>query len=273
MNFLEDKVAIITGGGSGIGRGIARIFARENARLVITGIDLLDTSFNQNESKKIDGFKNACILVEQLKKEGVHAIALEADVTSWGDVQNMVKQTINVFGKIDILVNNAGIATRNKIEDLTEEEWDNVMDVNSKGVFLCCKAVVPVMKKNQSGKIINISSVSGKRGYPGQSHYCASKFAVVGFSNALAMELAPDHINVNTICPGIVATKMWEYSRKKKAMPGEDEIASFQRVVREGIPQMVPQTPEDIGETALFLAMSEHITGQAINVDGGMVFP
>lgn len=273
MKSLEGKVAVITGGGSGIGKGIAKIFARENAKLVITGIDFLDTSFNQNESKKMDGLKNACATVEEFKKEGVQAIALEANVTSWVDVQNMVNQTLETFGKIDILVNNAGIATRNRLEDLSEEEWDNVMEVNSKGVFLCCKAIVPVMKKNGGGKIINIASISGKRGYPGQSHYCASKFAVVGFSNALAMELAPENINVNAICPGIVATKMWEYSRKKKALPGEDGETSFRRVVKDGIPQGVPQTPEDIGETALFLAMSEHITGQAINVDGGMVFP
>ncbi len=273
MNLLEGKVAIITGGGSGIGKGIAKIFARENASLVITGIDLLETPLNQNESKKIDGFKNACNLVEELKNNGVKAIALEANITLWSDVQRIVKQTINTFGRIDILVNNAGIATRNKLEDLSEQEWDNIMGVNSKGVFLCCKAVVPIMKKNQGGKIINIASISGKRGFPGQSHYCASKFAVVGFSNAIAMELAADHINVNAICPGIVATKMWEYSRKKKALPGEGELESFQRVVRDGIPQGVAQTPEDIGETALFLALSEHITGQAINVDGGMVFP
>ncbi|NLL61835.1 MAG: glucose 1-dehydrogenase [Candidatus Atribacteria bacterium] len=273
MRLLEGKVAIITGGGSGIGKGIAEVFARENASLVITGIDFLDTSDNHCESKQIDGYKNAVSFVQELTEMGIKAIALESNVTLWNDVQKMVDETMNTFGKIDILVNNAGIATRNRLEDLSEQEWDNLMEVNSKGVFLCCKAVVPIMKKNRTGKIINIASVSGKRGYPGQSHYCASKFAVVGFTNAIAMELAPDNINVNAICPGIVATRMWEYSRKKKALPGEDGEAAFQRTVKEGIPLGVPQTPAAIGETALFLALSEHITGQAINVDGGMVFP
>jgi len=153
---------------------------------------------------------------------------------------------------------------------MAEETWDLTMAVNVKGVFLACQAAIPVIKKRGGGAIINIASVAGKNGHPGLAHYCASKFAVVGFTNALAKELAPDGIRVNAICPGILRTQMWEYLADTLKQPGESKEASWDRWVRSFIPLGRAQTPEDIGSLAVYLASAANITGQAMNVDGGI---
>ena len=272
MKKLEGKVALVTGGGGGIGRGIVNVFAREGARIAINGVDKVDSAFNQYRTKEIKGYVAANKVVEELKKQNVQATAIEADVTKWADVRKMIASVVETYGRLDILVNNAGVATAQAVEDMSEEEWDNIMDTNAKGVFLGCKAVIPQMRKQGTGRIINIASIGGKSGTPLVAHYCASKFAVLGFTNSLAKELARERITVNAICPGIVVTQMWTSLVKAFARPGEPEEESYKRRIAERIPQGVDQTPEDMGEAALFLALAEHITGQAISVCGGASF-
>jgi len=151
-----------------------------------------------------------------------------------------------------------------------EEEWDLTMAVNVKGVFLACKAALPVLSGRSGASIINIASVAGKNGAPGMAHYCASKFAVVGFSNSLAKEVAGSGVRVNAICPGILRTQMWEYLAERLRQGGESKEESWRRYVRNLIPLGRPQTPDDIGALAVYLATADNVTGQAINVDGGM---
>jgi meso-butanediol dehydrogenase/(S,S)-butanediol dehydrogenase/diacetyl reductase len=181
----------------------------------------------------------------------------------------MVESIVETYGQLDILVNNAGAITSQAVEDMSEAEWDNIMNTNIKSVFLGCKAVIPQMKQQGYGRIINIASIAGKIGAPSLAHYCASKFAVVGFTNSLAKALAKEGITVNAICPGIVPTQMWSCLTEAYAEPGESKGETYKRNVELLIPQGVDQTPEDMGEAALFLALSGHITGQAINVCGG----
>ena len=156
------------------------------------------------------------------------------------------------------------------VEAMTEEEWDLTMAVNLKGVFLSCKAALPALKERSGSCIINIASVAGKNGAPGMAHYCASKFAVVGFTNSLAKEVARFNIRANAICPGILRTQMWEYLAETLRQKGEAKEDAWQRYVRTLIPLARPQTPADIGALAVYLATATNVTGQAINVDGGM---
>jgi meso-butanediol dehydrogenase/(S,S)-butanediol dehydrogenase/diacetyl reductase len=186
----------------------------------------------------------------------------------------MVDRTLKKFGKIDILVNNAGMIKVGNVVDIQEKDWDEVLDVNLKGVFLCSKAVVPHMIERRSGKIINISSTAGRRGLPGKAHYHASKFAVIGFTQCLALELAPYNINVNCVCPGVVDTYMHRevlapHTAKTRGIT-EDEVYSNMEA---GVPLGRLQTSEDIGNLVAFLASEEamNVTGQSINVNGGSV--
>lgn len=266
---LKGKVALVTGGGRGIGKGVVEVLAREGASIAIAEADHVDSACNQYETKEISGYKASLSIVHQLEEAGTAAIAIEADVTKASEVQKMVEKTVERFGRIDILVNVAGVITVNTTEKLSEEEWDSIMDTNAKGVFLCCKAVLGQMKRQGGGKIINFASIAGKDGFARLPHYCASKFAVVGFTNALAKEVARDGITVNAVCPGIVPTQMWVVLRRAWANPGESEEESYARNVSQIIPQGVDQTAHDMGEAVLYFALADHVTGQAINVDGG----
>jgi meso-butanediol dehydrogenase/(S,S)-butanediol dehydrogenase/diacetyl reductase len=251
---LEGKVALVTGGGRGIGRGIALALAGEGADVAVADID----------------YPNAQKVTEEIEALGRQAIAIKVDVTKWDQVLAMTKQTIKELGQIDILVNNAGVVGVALVEELEEEAWDRVMDVNAKGTFLCCKAVIPHMKRRGSGKIINVASIAGKNGYATLAHYCASKFAVVGFTNALAKEVAGDNVTVNAICPGNVRTDMWDYLADAWKQPGESAEEYWQRYLDTKIPQGRAQIPEDMGALAVYFATADNVTGQAFNVDGGL---
>ena len=269
---LEGKVAIVTGGGRGIGRGIALALAREGADIAVVETDTLDSPFNQYGTKEVKGYPEAQKVVKEIQALGRRAIAIRADVSKWEQVQAMVKRTIDELGRIDILVNNAGVINVSNVENMEEEAWDLVMDVNVKGIFLGCKAVIPYMKRQGGGKIINVASIAGKNGFAGLAHYCASKFAVVGFTNALAKELAQDNITVNAICPGIVKTAMWMgpgMLAETWKRPGETIEESYNRIVKRMIPQGRDQTVEDMGALAVYFAINDNVTGQAFNVDGG----
>jgi meso-butanediol dehydrogenase/(S,S)-butanediol dehydrogenase/diacetyl reductase len=266
---LEGRVAMVTGAGRGIGRGIALALAGEGADVALVDTDHLDSAYNQYGSKKVDGYQAALKVVEEIETLGRRAIAIEADVTKWKKVQAMVKKTVDELGRLDISVHNAGVINVVSVEEMEEEAFDITFNVNVKGVFLCCKAVVPVMKKQGGGKIINTASIGGKSAFPTLAHYCSSKFAVVGFTNGLAKELAQENITVNAICPGIVRTAMWDLLADVWKEPGETVDESYKRNVEGLIPQGRGQTPADMGALAVFFATSDNVTGQAFNIDGG----
>jgi len=267
---LAGKVALVTGGARGIGRGISLALAREGADVAIAEVDRVASAAQQYGDAQVSGYRAAGEVAREIEGLGRGALAIAADVTEWPQIQAAVRDTVARFGRLDILVCNAGVVHISAVESMPEEEWDLTMNVNVKGVFLSCKAALPDLKRSGDGCIINVASVAGKNGAPGMAHYCASKFAVVGFTNSLAKEVARYNVRANAICPGILRTQMWEYLADTLKRPGESKEESWQRYVSTLIPQGRPQTPEDIGELAVYLATASNVTGQAINVDGGM---
>ncbi len=267
---LENKVALVTGGGRGIGRGIALALARAGADVAIAEVDRVASAAHQYGEQTISGYRAAGEVTKEIAALGRRGLALEADVTVWSQVESMVAATVKELGGLDVLVCNAGVVSVAPVQVLTEEAFDLTMAVNVKGVFLCCKAAIPALRQRAGSCIINIASVAGKNGAPGMSHYCASKFAVVGFTNSLAKEVARYGIRANAICPGILPTQMWEYLAESFKQPSETKEQARQRFVQSLIPLGRHQTPDDIGELAVYLATAQNVTGQAINVDGGM---
>ncbi len=253
---LKGKVAIVTGGARGIGEGIVEGFAREGASVVISDI-LLDAAQE---------------LAEKLTRSGAKALAVRTDVSQKPDADNLVAATLKEFGRIDILVNGAGIISDIRFVDIEEGECDRVFDINAKGVYLVTRAVIPHMIAARRGKIVNISSRSGKDAQAGLAHYGASKFAIIGMTQALAKEAAEYNINVNAICPGVLHTDMWnkilDARSKRSGVPGEQIFAK----IIETIPLRRPQDPEDIANMVLFLSseVARNITGEAININGGV---
>ncbi len=246
---LKDKVAIVTGSGRGIGEGIALRFAEEGAKIVVNDINEAD----------------ALRTVEKIKNMGREAVAVIGSVASREIAQKMVDTAVQEFGTVDILVNNAGIIRDAMLHKMTDEQWDQVIEVNLKGVFLCTQCAARVMREKGYGKIINISSTSW-RGNPGQLNYSATKAGVIGMTKTAAKELAPKGINVNVIAPGMIWTDML------KSMP-----PAILEKMEKGLPFIVPLnrkgTPQDVANLALFLASDESsfITGQLIHCDGGMI--
>ena len=252
---LAGKTALVTGAGGGLGQGIVMSLAK-------AGADVALADLNLEMVQSVQGEMNAL---------GRKSSAIEVDVTRWNQVQAMYEKCEKDLGKIDIVVNNAGVVVANFVEALEEADWDRMMNINAKGVFLCCKAVLPHLRKQGGGAIINVSSIAGKKGNPTMSGYNASKFAVIGFTQSLAQEVAKENITVNAICPGIIRTAMWDYLADLLKRPDETLEESWQRSVESTIPQGRAQTPEDIGELAVYIASARNLTGQAINIDGGIV--
>lgn len=253
---LKGKVALVTGGGRGIGQGIALALAGAGADVAVAD---LDQAIAEETAAKIEA-------------TGRRSVAISVNVAQPDSVRAMVEKVEAELGSLDIAVNNAGIISIQSIEELTAEDFDRIMAVNAKGVFLCTQAAVRVMRSRRWGRIINVASIAGKIGFPDLSHYTASKFAVIGFTNAVAKEVALDGITVNALCPGIVGTGMWRGEdglAGRWREEGESEEASWARHQKTLLPQGVAQTPEDMGQLAVYLACAEHVTGQAIAVDGG----
>lgn len=270
MGQLSSKVALVTGGARGIGRGIALALASAGADIAVADVEQISSAVHQYGAKAIGGFSAVQKTAADISDLGRRAVAITADVTQKTDTLRMVDETVRQLGGLHILVCNAGVVSFSTVEDLTEEAWDLTFAVNVKGVFLSCQAAIPALKSAGGGCIINIASVAGKTGQSELAHYCASKFAVVGFTNSLAKELAGDKIRVNAICPGIIRTQMWEYLADRRKRHGELKEACWRRIIQARIPLGRPQTPEDMGQLALYLATADNVTGQAINVDGGM---
>jgi len=252
---LAGKTALVTGAGGGLGKGIALALAKEGADVALADLNTEILQGIEKEVRALDR-KTTCI---------------EVDVTQWDRVQAMFEKCEKDLGKVDIVVNNAGVVVASSVEAMEEQVWDRIMNINAKGVFLCCKAALPHLRKQGGGSIINLSSIAGKKGNPAMSAYNASKFAVIGFTQSLAQEVAKENITVNAICPGIIRTAMWDYLAGLFKQPDETLEDSWQRVVQSQIPQGRAQTPEDIGELAVYIASARNMTGQAINIDGGMV--
>ena len=239
------SVAIITGAGQGIGRSIAIALSIRDTRVVIADVNGLIASKVQ----------------EEIQSVGKKALAIEVDVSSEQAVTLMIKRTQEEFGTIDVLVNNAGIYPSTTIEELTNQSWDQVIGTNLTGPFLCSRAAVPIMLEKKKGRIINMSSSTAFRGAKNGAHYAASKAGIIGFTKALALELAPSGITVNAICPGLTDT-----AQPRGHMTDQELYAKKERVPLGRIAQ-----PEDIVGPVLFLASDKasHITGQTILVNGG----
>lgn len=248
MGRLENKVALITGAGSGIGKAIAWAFAREHADVCIADMNLAKVQQTARE-------------VEQ---DGRKILAIQVDVAKISDLDRMVDAVVTHFGKIDILVNAAGILLRIPALDITEADWDAVVNVNLKGLFFATQRVLPAMLRQGKGKIINIASTLGAVGSQDRAIYCAAKGGVINLTKALAVELAPQKINVNAIGPGLTETPLTEYIMND---------AKLLQLFLEKVPLGRAAKPEEIAAAAIYLASDESdlVTGHTLFVDGGFL--
>lgn len=244
--LLRDKVTVVTGAARGIGREIALLFAKE-------GSDIALFDLNQEQLSQAQ---------KEIESLGRSALSLAVDVTSLSAAEEAMNKTLDKFKKIDILINNAGINRDALLIRMSEQDWDSVLNVNLKGTFNCCKAVCKIMMKQRQGRIVNVASVIGLMGNAGQANYAASKAGIIGLTKSLAKELASRSINVNAIAPGFIETDM---------------TAKLPQDVREQLLELIPvrkfAKPVEVARTALFLSseLSDYITGQVIQVDGGML--
>jgi NAD(P)-dependent dehydrogenase (short-subunit alcohol dehydrogenase family) len=270
---LEGQVAIVTGSGrrSGIGYGIARHLARLGVSVVVT--DLCRRSV-PDEQFETAAWAELVGIAEELEQFGGRHLAVRANVTSPDEVQELLDSTEDTFGRIDILVNNAGVFVVKPLMDTTIEEWNLTMQVNALGPFLCSTAAAQRMiAKGIKGRIVNLSSISGKEGWPSFGAYTASKFAVIGLTQTLARELAPYDIRVNAVCPGLIMTSMHSDSLQplstlQDSTPKQVEADQLSRV-----PMGRFGEPEDVARVVGFLVSpdSDYMTGQALNVSGGLM--
>lgn len=257
---IKDRSIIVTGAGRGIGEAMAAALAADGARLTIADIDL----------------ENAQAVARRLTEAGGSAIAVPVDVTKRASVQALVEASVGAYGRLDVIFNNAGIAQTKPFLAITDEDWHRVMDVNALGVLICMQeAIRQMIKQGEGGKVINTASIAGKQGYEPLAHYSASKFAVVALTQAAARAFGAQRINVNAICPGVVATEMWKTidqgfrdegltQRENEAFDGFASTILLGRASR----------ADDLAGVARFLASSDsdYVTGQSLVVDGGMVF-
>jgi 3-oxoacyl-[acyl-carrier protein] reductase len=241
---LANKVAIVTGSGRGIGKAIALKLAEAGATVVVN--DVAETVNS---------------VAEEIKAMNRQSLAVVADISSAPDVTRLVDTTIATYGRVDILVNNAGITRDQLLLRMSDEDWDRVLNVNLKSVFLCTRAVLKHMLKQRWGRIVNISSIVGIIGNPGQANYASAKAGIIGFTRTIAKEVASRSITVNAIAPGFIDTEMTQ------KLPEE-----WKQQLKSRIPVGYLGTPRDVAEAVAFLASEEarYITGQVLNVDGGM---
>lgn len=243
---LTDKVAIITGGGTGIGQAIALEFVKAGANVVIA-------------SRKQSNLDST---VEKIKALGKNTLAIATDIRVPEQVDDLIKQTVDKFGRVDIMVNNAGASFMSPVEEMTPNGWDTIININLKGTFLCCRAAGKVMIEQKSGKIINVASTAGVNGSPRMAHYGAAKAGVINFTKSLATEWAPYNINVNCITPGLIETEgvKTQMNLDPQAIEEQKKLPLLRR----------PGQPEDIAFTAIFLASeaSKFLTGENIIVRG-----
>ena len=242
---LNGRVAIVTGGAQGIGKAIALTLARHGVNVVVTDINL----------------ERAQATAQEIEALQVRSLAIKANVADVSAAEQMVKETVDKLGKIDILVNNAGITRDNVLLRMKPEEWDQVMEVNLKGTYACTRAALKFMFRQKNGRIVNIASITGLMGNAGQANYSASKAGIIGFTKAVAREYATRGITVNAVAPGFIDTAMTQ------AIPEKEREALTRQIPMERL-----GTPDDVAAAVYFLVsdLSGYITGQVINVNGGM---
>jgi NAD(P)-dependent dehydrogenase (short-subunit alcohol dehydrogenase family) len=248
---LEGKVVIVTGASQGIGRAAALEFAREGAKVIAA-------------ARSKNGCEETVRLARGLAGE---ILAVPTDVSKSEDVRRMIQTTVETFGGLDVLFNNAGLSIDKPVEELSEEEWDQVIDVNLKGHFLCAKYAIPYLKARGGGVIVNMSSVLGMSALPKIAAYCSTKYGILGLTQVLALELARDHIRVNAIAPGSIDTAMlWG------AMQG-NELEDARKICAEAQPVGYIGTPDQIAKAVVWLARNEvdFLTGTCLLIDGGMM--
>lgn len=258
---LSGRVAIVTGGGNGIGRGIAHRLTNAGADVMVADIDVESARTVAEELSKLSGRSGSCVV----------------DVSEQGSTDAMFRETMEKFGKVDILVNNAGIGGAPgwaEREEGSLEDWQRTFEVNVLGIVHSTKSVADHMTERGSGKIVNIASAAGRRGSPGFAHYSASKASAINVTQAWAYKLAPHKINVNSVCPGVLWTGLWRDIADRRLRMVSDRNTSGREYFESRFANMPlgrEQTPEDIGNAVAFLASdrAKNITGQALNVDGG----
>jgi meso-butanediol dehydrogenase / (S,S)-butanediol dehydrogenase / diacetyl reductase len=255
MARLDGRVAIVTGGGRGIGKGICQVLASEGATVVVADINSA----------------NAEATARELATTGATSLALVLDVALKASAEACIEQTVAAFGGLDILVNNAGVLGDHTGRDVTDEDWALAMNVNVKGIWLMSQAAVPAFRERGGGKIVNVASIAGRQGTGLHPHYSASKAAAINLTQSLALTLGHRNINVNAVCPGLVRTDMWQNLEKMMRAPA-DQPSPVDLTIANNMPLRREQTPEDIGKAVAFFASDDarNITGQSLNIDGGM---
>ncbi len=253
------RTILITGGARGIGKGIAKAFLQAGDQVMIGDLGT-QAAWNYDLASK-------STLQEAISELEVFGTVnyVQLDVTDSNSCINAVSQTVKAFGNLDVLVNNAGVVGSGNVDVFKEQEWDRIFDVNVKGIFLMTRAALSELRKSDNAAIVNTASIAGKKGSPGMSAYCASKFAAIGLTQSFAQEFASDGIRVNALCPGIVGTAMW--LDHLMANEGED---AFQERMKDLIPLGRPQTEDDMGQAAVYLASAPNVTGIAHTVAGGL---
>jgi 3-oxoacyl-[acyl-carrier protein] reductase len=249
---LKDKVALVTGAASGIGRATAALFGEEGAKVMCADLD----------------GGGAEQVARQIADGGGEAASTQIDVSRGGDCERMVRETVERWGRLDVLVNNAGIYFVLPLAQVPEEEWDRLIDINLKGVYLGCKHAIPQMVSQGKGVIVNTASIAGLRGFANWTTYSASKGGVVQLTKALAMELARLNVRVNCVCPGIIDTGMFDQAVR---MTGTDRV-ELAATIGQGHPMGRIGQPEEVAAAILFLASEDasFITGVSLSVDGGL---
>lgn len=257
--MADQRVVLVTGGARGIGRGIAQSFLQANHRVMIADLGEGDGwRYNLSTSVELDATVSELAALGDIKGTAV-------DVTNGDSCQAAVDATLDAFGQLDVLINNAGVVDSGPIDEFSEAQWDQIFNVNTKGIFLMSKAALPSLRASDDAAIVTTASIAGKRGSARMSAYCGSKFAAIGITQSLAQELAKDGIRVNALCPGIVGTAMW----LDHLMANQGEKA-FEERMQNVIPLGRPQTPDDMGKATVYLATAPNVTGVALSVAGAL---
>lgn len=277
---MSDRVVLVTGGARGIGFGIVEAFANAGFKVMIADLGG-GNSATRGASSSAGGdaenwnynLANKQDLDQAQSKAGQlgEVASCEVDVTSSDSCVKAVAATIERFGQLDVLINNAGVVQSGPLLEFSEDDWDKVFAVNTKGIFLMTRAALPALLESKDAAVVNTASIAGKKGYADMSAYCGSKFAAIGITQSLANEFAPSGIRVNAICPGIVGTAMWlEHLMPSNTTDIDEKNRDFEDAMAERIPMGRPQTVEDMGQAALYLATARNVTGVALSVAGGI---